>query len=285
MKEYNYWGSGNNEPPAHLKTQKQLAELGLKPVNPVGYIETRKYTIKLYDPNDLNSVKPKRQSSESQKKALAKGRESQKYKAWYKREGYMIERFWSDQNQVTNWARNVFSFKQNYVALDCETTGLSSTDEAIQIAITDLDGNCLLNSLIKATIPISQEAYEVHKISNDDLVTAPTFPEIYPAIVKALKGKRVLIYNVEFDIKILKHCCQLHKLPLLNLVKRSDCMMQAWSQFVGEWSSYYEDYKYQPLGGNHDALGDCLLMLERLKKMAQTELIDVAEAVRKAYYS
>jgi hypothetical protein len=32
MKEYQWWGN-ENEPPEYLKTKKQLAEIGLVPVN------------------------------------------------------------------------------------------------------------------------------------------------------------------------------------------------------------------------------------------------------------
>ncbi|MCL1475588.1 hypothetical protein [Argonema antarcticum] len=117
MKEYKYWGSGNNEPPPELKTQKQLAELGLKPVDPVGFIETRKYTIKLYDPNNLESARPKRIASEAQKEALAKGRKKQKYDVWYRREGYLIEQFYQDCNCAIEWAREVLSNKDKYVVL------------------------------------------------------------------------------------------------------------------------------------------------------------------------
>lgn len=57
MIKYDYWGS-SNPPPENLKTTKQLAEIGLKGVKTVAFIETKKYTISLYDINDSNSVPP-----------------------------------------------------------------------------------------------------------------------------------------------------------------------------------------------------------------------------------
>jgi DNA polymerase III subunit epsilon len=77
--EYSWWGK-DNEPPEHLKTKKQLAEIGLKPLNPVGVIYTRKYDLCLYDPNDLDSAIPKKKATVAQLQALAKGREVQQKK-------------------------------------------------------------------------------------------------------------------------------------------------------------------------------------------------------------
>lgn len=49
-------------------------------------METRKYTIELYDPTDTNSAVPKqiRVLTDAQKAALEKGRNQQKYNAWFK---------------------------------------------------------------------------------------------------------------------------------------------------------------------------------------------------------
>lgn len=283
MIQYNYWGSGSNEPPEHLKTKKQLSELGLSPLKPMGFIETTKYTLYLYDPNDSESVKPKRKISQSQKTTLAKGRRTQQYNAWYRREGYLIEQLYVDENSAIKWAREVLAAKDNYVILDTETTGLSSNDEVIQIAIVSLDGTILLDSLVKPTIPISKEAFEVHGISDNDVIDAPSFPTIYPHIVEALANKKLLVYNAAFDTKILKHCCQLYKLPILRLSKRSECVMEWYAQYCGEWSSYYNDYKLQPLNSNHNALDDCLAVKRIIETMAASELINIREQMEAIY--
>jgi len=49
LTKYSWWGKPN-EPPLHLKTKKQLAELSLAPLKLVGVIETQKYNVLLYDP-------------------------------------------------------------------------------------------------------------------------------------------------------------------------------------------------------------------------------------------
>jgi hypothetical protein len=44
LAKYSWWGE-SNEPPEHLKTKKQLGELGLSPLKPSGVIATRKYDV------------------------------------------------------------------------------------------------------------------------------------------------------------------------------------------------------------------------------------------------
>jgi DNA polymerase-3 subunit epsilon len=45
--------------------------------------------------------------------------------------------------------------------------------------------------------------------------------------------------------------------------------MQWYSQWVGEWNDYHQDYKWQRLpGGDHSALGDCKATLEVIRRMA-----------------
>jgi hypothetical protein len=58
VQEYSWWGFDKNEPPAHLKTKKQLFQMRLKPGEPVGVIRTPKYDCYLYDPSNCPPKKP-----------------------------------------------------------------------------------------------------------------------------------------------------------------------------------------------------------------------------------
>jgi DNA polymerase-3 subunit epsilon len=121
------------------------------------------------------------------------------------------------------WAREQLS-QNDWAILDTETTGLYDA-EIVEIAIINNLGEMLLDALVKLSIPIPAEATDIHGISDAKVADAPTFPEVYPTDA-ALKDKRVLIYNSAFDIKILNYCGQLHSLPVLDLAKRSDCLME-----------------------------------------------------------
>lgn len=265
LTKYSWWGE-SNQPPKHLKTKKQLGELGLSPLKASGVIETRKYDVLLYDINNPECCRPKRTSTSQQLETLAanrlKAQIKRDYQGWYKEVGF-IER---DRVSAVLWAREQLSQK-DWVILDTETTGLYDA-EIVEIAIINPLGEALLDMLVKPTILIPPEVTKIHGITDAMVADAPSFPEVYPRIDAALKDRRVLIYNSAFDIKILNYCCQLHRLPSLMLTKRSDCLMEWAAQWAGNWSSYYKDYRYYPLNGGHRALGDCNAALQLMKKMA-----------------
>ncbi len=265
LTKYSWWGE-SNEPPEHFKTKKQLGELGLSPLKPSAVIETRKYDVLLYDINNPECCRPKRKPTPKQLETLAanrlKAQIKRDYQEWYREVGF-IER---DRVYAVQRAREQLE-KNNWVILDTETTGLYDA-EIVEIAVIDRLGEILLDTLVKPSIPIPAEVTDIHGISDAMVATAPSFPDVYPRIVEVLKDKRILIYNAEFDIKILNYCCQLHGLPILKLQKRSDCLMEWAAQWKGEWSNYYKDYRYIPLSGGHRALGDCLAAFELIKLMA-----------------
>jgi DNA polymerase-3 subunit epsilon len=242
-----------------------LGELGLSPLKPSGVIPTRKYDLFLYDINNPECCRPKRKPSPKQLETLAANRLKAKIKRDYQeryREVGFIER---DRVNAVLWAREQL-IQKDWAILDTETTGLYDA-EIVEIAIINYLGEILLDTLIKPSIPIPAELTDIHGISDAMVADAPTFPEVYPTDA-ALKDKRVLIYNSAFDIKILNYCCGLHSVPVLNLAKRSDCLMERVAQWVGNWSYYHKDYWYVPLNGGHRALADCTAAFELIKRMA-----------------
>lgn len=266
MDEYKWWGKAG-EPPPHLKTKKQLAELGLSPLKAVGIIRAQKYDVLLYDPDNPESCRPKKKPTEKQLETLAANREKarikREYNAWYNSRDRIIEQ---DRVAAVRWAREELS-KDDWVILDTETTGLHNA-EIVEIAIVNNLGVTLLNTLVKPSIPIPADVVAIHGISDEMVANSPSFPEVYPQIVEVLEGKRVLIYNAAFDIKILDYCRKLHGLKSFNLSKRYECVMEWHAQWAGDWSDYHEGYRWHPLCGGHRALDDCLATLDRVKKIA-----------------
>jgi DNA polymerase-3 subunit epsilon len=171
------------------------------------------------------------------------------------------------------WARSILDKKNQYVVLDTETSGLDKNDVVLQIAIVDLDGNGLLNSLIKPTKRkrISPDATAIHGIRMSDLVNAPVFAVLVPQIEEIISAKTVLIYNAEFDERLISQTCEQDKCR--RVMMKTECVMIPYSRYVGKWSDYHSSYAYQRLpGGDHTAMGDCYATLEVITKMARTGL-------------
>lgn len=278
---YQWWGN-ENEPPSHLKTKKQLAQMGLKPVKPVGVIYCKEYDLYLYDPNNPKSATEKRKPTEKQLKALAKGREKQRYKQeyrdWFNNWGHIIRA----KNKAILRAREIIKDKNNWLILDTETTGLYDA-EIVEITILNLDKKILFNSLIKPTICIPDDATRIHGITNEMVATSPNFPEIYDQIKSIITGKTVAIYNADFDVSILKYCCQLHKLKRLKF--KCYCIMDLYARYYGEYSDYHGNFKWQPLNGGHRATGDCLAVLDLIEEMANSKVTEDLESLFKKNYT
>lgn len=92
--EHNWWG-GENSPPEQFKTTRQLKELSLTPIAPVGIIRTNKYDLKLYDPGNDKSTRLKRKPTAAQLAALNKGRERSAFDRalaeWREFKGFLLE--------------------------------------------------------------------------------------------------------------------------------------------------------------------------------------------------
>lgn len=182
------------------------------------------------------------------------------------------------KNNTIFWARNVLSNKSNYVILDTETTGIKKTDVIVEISLIDLEGNDLFTSLIrpKKKKRIPSEASKIHNITMSMLKECPTFSEVVNYLNIIIGNKKVLIYNAEFDERILDQTSDQDECKYMNL--NSECVMEQYSIFVGKYSEYHQDYTFQKLPkSNHTALGDCRATLRVIEKMANTNLEDVKQ--------
>lgn len=282
--------------PAHYLTKTELDKLGLKPpANPVGFIYWRKKR-KTYYLYDQNAATPKRPVSEAQAAALAKAQEALKTCEVC---GIVGERRLQsrldglDEHGATKryrvcWACYVEFYKEyrrievqglraqahewleDCLILDLETTGLYDAD-VMQIGIIDHTGAVLMNQLIKPRCEPEQGAIAVHGLTMEHVANAPDLVDVLPALEVIIKGRTVLVYNLKFDQAILKGSLRdrgIEPKPWFKLARWRDLMVP-YSDWVGDWSRSRNAYRWQPLGGNHDAVGDCLTALDCLKQMAQ----------------
>jgi len=109
-------------------------------------------------------------------------------------------------------ARNVWDRKP--VFLDTETTGLSYTDEIVEIAIIDYDGTILIDTLIKPTIKILYQVTQIHGISNEMVEFEPSFADIWHTLSDILNNRPIVIYNADFDLRMIKQTAQKYRLFL-----------------------------------------------------------------------
>ena len=79
-------------------------------------------------------------------------------------------------------------------------------------------------------------------------------------------GRRFITYEASFDSGMVNAAIKRAGLPLLEV--EWHCLMESYAQWCGKWIDYHKSYTWQPLGGNHRALGDCQTALNRIQAMA-----------------
>lgn len=177
----------------------------------------------------------------------------------------------ADQRKASRWAKELLTTGE-FVVLDSETTGLRDPVGFVELSVADPDGNILLDTTVKPKTAIEPGAAKVHGYSARMLEGSPSFKEVYPDLLDAISGRRVVVYNAAYDRRVFDtKVGMLGARGLLagRYMPAWECAMGWFAQYVGE-PGKRGSYKFQKLpNGEHSALGDCRATLKVLEKMAR----------------
>ncbi|EJG1004475.1 MULTISPECIES: 3'-5' exonuclease [Vibrio] len=93
---------------------------------------------------------------------------------------------------------------ENPLFLDSETTGIDDKAQILELAISDAQGRILLETRLRPTVPIDREAEDIHGITAESLANSPTWPEVSVQVQKILCGRSLIIFNADFDTRMLR---------------------------------------------------------------------------------
>jgi DNA polymerase-3 subunit epsilon len=149
------------------------------------------------------------------------------------------EQWERDRQESIEWARALLDC-DDWALLDTETTGLGPDAEIIQIGIIDRTGTRLADNIL-----------------------------MRPWLRGLCEGKRLIIYNADYDTRLINQTCRLWGLPTFQT--KAECAMLRYAAFHGEWDEYHDHYRWVKLtGGDHSAVGDCIATLDLIRRMAGT---------------
>jgi DNA polymerase III subunit epsilon len=127
-----------------------------------------------------------------------------------------------------------------WVALDCETTGLNvSTDEIISIGAVRIVGNRIMTSerlelLVRPERGVSAESVRIHRLREQDVAQGLPIDEAMKQLMRFIGARPLVGYYLEFDVAMLNRAIW----PLLG---------QGLPQPKIEVSGLYYDYKFRQL--------------------------------------
>jgi len=138
--------------------------------------------------------------------------------------------------------------------LDTETTGLGRDDEIIEIALLDHDGAALADLRVKPRKPIPPEATRVHGIGGLDVAEAPGWSEVQAQLCAQLHGRAIVIYNADFELRLLMQTARIHGCPLAPAAS-AFCAMKLYAEWYGDWNDFHGNYRWQRLGDAAEQMG------------------------------
>ncbi|EHJ5119879.1 3'-5' exonuclease [Salmonella enterica subsp. enterica serovar Javiana] len=181
----------------------------------------------------------------------------------------------------------------DYLIIDTETTGLDNNAEVIEIAIINMHGDVLLNSLVKPTCSIPAAVTKINNITDEMVADAPLWRDVFPVILNIIDGKKWLAWNSKFDARLIIQTGVItgyfEDLPASKILdiaaKINDSQIDAkavYDQWYGEFDSKRNNFKRQSLAtaaerhnvsvnGAHRALADCMMVLGVLNAVCHSD--------------
>lgn len=166
-----------------------------------------------------------------------------------------------------------------FYLIDTETTELDDPN-ICQIAVVSNTGETMLNTYVKPVKAITKGARAVHGITDALIENAPTWVDVRELILDIVQGCPLLIYNSDFDVRVMKNSSKHHGLTPIKWRKECDvhCVMKAYSAFGKHWNKQKRRYNYKKLTyavqecglleqTAHDALADTMMTLSLVHHM------------------
>ncbi|MEE7534560.1 3'-5' exonuclease [Klebsiella huaxiensis] len=123
--------------------------------------------------------------------------------------------------------------------LDTETTGLGRDAQVIEIGLVDTQGLVVFETRLKPSVSIEPEALAVHGIDVLALSDEPVWPDIVPRLLQAAGNHPLVIFNADYDLRILRQTAVAYDDPASWLDNiQVFCAMNLAADYFGATSRY-----------------------------------------------
>lgn len=138
--------------------------------------------------------------------------------------------------------------------IDTETLGSGPTIEMIEIALADVSGEILYETLIQPRDNPLPPPSKHRRFDRAEFTIAPEWPEVWPQISSLIDAKLLIAYNASFDRRALAAMCAHYRHSSPERGWR--CAMQLVKEVLGTKKSLTLTEAcgyYGLMGGNHRA--------------------------------
>ena len=163
-------------------------------------------------------------------------------------------------------ALELYELNERALIIDTETVGTGPTLEIIEIALCDMSGAMVYESLVQPIYNALPPPSKHHRFERFELKNAPVWTDIWPQLSRVLEKRLLVAYNAAFDRRALAATCSRSQ-------HRSEergwrCAMQLVKRVIGTRRSPTLDEAcahYGLAGGNHRAARDVQATYQLLK--------------------
>lgn len=134
------------------------------------------------------------------------------------------------------WARDLLE-SGGFCVLDSETTGLTPPVQFVEVAIVDPGAKTLFVGTLRPDCRIEPGAARIHGHTARSLAGSPPFWEVYPNLLEALWGRRVVVYNASYDRRVWDVAVRslgARGGSLAGELPPWECAMRRYAAYVGE---------------------------------------------------
>lgn len=162
----------------------------------------------------------------------------------------------------------IYELNEKALIIDTETVGTGPTIEIIEIALGDMTGQIVYESLVHPVFNALPPPSKHHRFSRSEFADAPYWTDIWPTISSLIDGRLLVAYNAAFDRRAFAATCSRHHQSSNERGWR--CAMQLVKKAIGTKKSLTLNEAcafYGVAGGNHRAGCDVLATYQLLNTL------------------
>jgi len=178
-----------------------------------------------------------------------------------------------------------YSFEDEYVVFDIETTGLNNVNDKITeigaVLIKNKKVVSKFNSLINPEMPIPDKIQKLTGITNEMVADAPKINEVLPEFLNFAGNRPLVAHNAMFDIGFIKYKASLLGIevnnPVIDTLQLSRNLLSINKHRLNNLCDYFGIKLLNHHRASDDAEAAALILIELFKLLEEKNINSVAE--------